>query len=142
MYFCGGEMAEWSIAAVLKTVEGYTSGGSNPSFSAKTKNPALSGIFLLTFISQNQSQLPKNYWTSFFRLFESLFLRQNQKSHVEWVFFLIQFWFYFQTNPCYIKINERHFFDCSNPSFSAKTKNPALSGIFFWYLFLKSIPVT
>lgn len=29
-----GEMAEWSIAAVLKTVEGYTSGGSNPSFSA------------------------------------------------------------------------------------------------------------
>lgn len=29
-----GEMAEWSIAAVLKTVEGYTSGGSNPSSSA------------------------------------------------------------------------------------------------------------
>jgi hypothetical protein len=27
-------MAEWSIAAVLKTVEGNTSGGSNPSFSA------------------------------------------------------------------------------------------------------------
>jgi hypothetical protein len=33
-----GEMAEWSNAAVLKTVEGHTSGGSNPSFSAKT-NP-------------------------------------------------------------------------------------------------------
>ena len=30
-----GEMAEWSIAAVLKTVEGHTSGGSNPSLSAK-----------------------------------------------------------------------------------------------------------
>ena len=29
-----GEMAEWSIAAVLKTVEGNTSGGSNPSLSA------------------------------------------------------------------------------------------------------------
>ena len=28
-------MAEWSNAAVLKTVEGYTSGGSNPSFSAQ-----------------------------------------------------------------------------------------------------------
>ncbi len=28
-------MAEWSIAAVLKTVEGHTSGGSNPSLSAK-----------------------------------------------------------------------------------------------------------
>ena len=27
-------MAEWSNAAVLKTVEGQTSGGSNPSFSA------------------------------------------------------------------------------------------------------------
>ena len=30
-----GEMAEWSIAAVVKTVEGHTSGGSNPSLSAK-----------------------------------------------------------------------------------------------------------
>ena len=28
-------MAEWSIAAVLKTVEGNTSGGSNPSLSAE-----------------------------------------------------------------------------------------------------------
>ncbi len=35
-YICkSGEMAEWSNAAVLKTVEGHTSGGSNPSFSAK-----------------------------------------------------------------------------------------------------------
>ena len=33
--FASGEVAEWSIAAVLKTVEGNTSGGSNPSFSAK-----------------------------------------------------------------------------------------------------------
>ncbi len=32
-----GEMAEWSIAAVLKTVEGNTSGGSNPSLSANGK---------------------------------------------------------------------------------------------------------
>lgn len=30
-----GGMAEWSNAAVLKTVEGHTSGGSNPSSSAK-----------------------------------------------------------------------------------------------------------
>ena len=29
-YFCDGELAERSIAAVLKTVEGYTSRGSNP----------------------------------------------------------------------------------------------------------------
>ena len=37
-YFCTrfrGEMAEWSIAAVLKTVELRGSGGSNPSLSAK-----------------------------------------------------------------------------------------------------------
>ncbi len=33
-----GEMAEWSIAAVLKTVEGHTSGGSNPSLSANKPN--------------------------------------------------------------------------------------------------------
>ena len=32
--FAPGEMAEWSIAAVLKTVEPRGSGGSNPSFSA------------------------------------------------------------------------------------------------------------
>ena len=31
---CVGELAEWSNAAVLKTVEGHTSGGSNPSLSA------------------------------------------------------------------------------------------------------------
>ena len=35
MYFCPGELAEWSIAAVLKTVEPRGSGGSNPSLSAK-----------------------------------------------------------------------------------------------------------
>ena len=36
-YFAPGEMAERSIAAVLKTVEGNTSGGSNPSLSADTE---------------------------------------------------------------------------------------------------------
>ena len=35
--FAPGEMAEWSIAAVLKTVELRGSGGSNPSLSAKNK---------------------------------------------------------------------------------------------------------
>ncbi|MDE6295843.1 MAG: hypothetical protein K2M03_07250, partial [Muribaculaceae bacterium] len=30
----------WSIAAVLKTVEGHTSGGSNPSLSANHTKPA------------------------------------------------------------------------------------------------------
>ncbi len=37
-------MAEWSIAAVLKTVEGNTSGGSNPSLSAKNEKP-FRGLF-------------------------------------------------------------------------------------------------
>ncbi len=32
--FAPGEMAEWSIAAVLKTVDLHGSGGSNPSLSA------------------------------------------------------------------------------------------------------------
>ena len=35
VYFCGGEVAEWSIAAVLKTVGVKASGGSNPSLSAE-----------------------------------------------------------------------------------------------------------
>jgi hypothetical protein len=35
-YFCAGEMAERSNAAVLKTVEVKASGGSNPSLSATT----------------------------------------------------------------------------------------------------------
>ena len=38
-------MAEWSNAAVLKTVEGHTSGGSNPSFSAK-ENPHFLWVFI------------------------------------------------------------------------------------------------
>ena len=37
MYLCSGEMAEWSIAAVLKTVVQQCTGGSNPSFSAEMK---------------------------------------------------------------------------------------------------------
>ena len=34
-YFARGEMAEWSIATVLKTVDCNRSGGSNPSLSAE-----------------------------------------------------------------------------------------------------------
>ncbi len=42
-------MAEWSNAAVLKTVEGHTSGGSNPSFSA-SKFPNIFIINVLGFL--------------------------------------------------------------------------------------------
>ena len=52
-------MAEWSNAAVLKTVEGHTSGGSNPSFSAK-ENPLIhrvKGFFALWRLQTCQEQL-------------------------------------------------------------------------------------
>ena len=41
-----GEMAEWSIAAVLKTVELRGSGGSNPSLSAKKEGVPKGAPFL------------------------------------------------------------------------------------------------
>ena len=41
-------MAEWSNALVLKTSEGHTSGGSNPSFSA-SKFPNVFNINILGF---------------------------------------------------------------------------------------------
>ena len=44
-----GEMAEWSIAAVLKTVDCNRSGGSNPSFSATSLDKTFysEGFFVL-----------------------------------------------------------------------------------------------
>ncbi len=44
--FAFGEMAERSIAAVLKTVDCNRSGGSNPSFSASEAKPRNSGAFV------------------------------------------------------------------------------------------------
>ncbi len=48
-----GEMAEWSNAAVLKTVDLNGSGGSNPSLSAKVieekQESLLSALFLYCF---------------------------------------------------------------------------------------------
>ncbi|MDE6080408.1 MAG: hypothetical protein K2G35_10145, partial [Duncaniella sp.] len=46
--------AEWSIAAVLKTVEGHTSGGSNPSLSAKA---AIRLLFLFLYSARAYSSL-------------------------------------------------------------------------------------
>ena len=49
-----GEMAEWSIAAVLKTVELRGSGGSNPSLSAEKKgckSQAICTLLLYTYYS-------------------------------------------------------------------------------------------
>ena len=51
MYICNriGEMAEWSNALVLKTSEGHTSGGSNPSLSPlyQFKTPLFTGVFCI-----------------------------------------------------------------------------------------------
>ncbi len=50
--FKKGEMAEWSIAAVLKTVELQGSGGSNPSLSVKNGSTPKR----VDFKGQHQSQ--------------------------------------------------------------------------------------
>ena|GEM_PF-5834354 len=48
--FAPGEMAEWSNAAVLKTVDLHGSGGSNPSLSAKSGVKEVRNGFLFCFI--------------------------------------------------------------------------------------------
>ncbi len=54
-----GEMAEWSNAAVLKTVDLNGSGGSNPSLSAnKLKLSALRWAF---FVQNRQEPAPVRY---------------------------------------------------------------------------------
>ena len=58
-----GEMAEWSIAAVLKTVEGHTSGGSNPSLSA-------TNIANQLFTDLTPGFTPKNVKSGVFILFK------------------------------------------------------------------------
>ena len=40
-------MAEWSIAAVLKTVDLHGSGGSNPSLSTENENRGFLGLYFL-----------------------------------------------------------------------------------------------
>ena len=56
-YFCRGEMAEWSIAAVLKTADCQRSGGSNPSLSADYINGSrLWAIFMPGRIAGNPLQ--------------------------------------------------------------------------------------
>ncbi len=47
-----GEMAEWSNAAVLKTVVPQGTGGSNPSFSAKETHNNCYGFFILKYFTK------------------------------------------------------------------------------------------
>ena len=71
-----GELAEWSNAAVLKTVDLNGSGGSNPSLSAKhnekSRQACLNAIFLLCFASprrrrggmcERSEQIPESVWS-------------------------------------------------------------------------------
>ena len=69
-----GEVAEWSIAAVLKTVDCHRSGGSNPSLSAeltghyRTKNSQVPqiqrfvGLFLFHYLC------PIGYYLALYRI--------------------------------------------------------------------------
>ena len=67
-----GEMAEWSIAAVLKTVEGHTSGGSNPSLSAtNAENQQIA--------KQTPSFAPKNVKSGVFVLFKIIQPLHNKR---------------------------------------------------------------
>ena len=53
-YICSGELAEWSIAVVLKTIVPRGTGGSNPSFSADKNKKAPyclnTGLFALGLV--------------------------------------------------------------------------------------------
>jgi hypothetical protein len=75
--FAPGEMAEWSIAAVLKTVDPQGSGGSNPSLSAgsestKTKTTEMTDISVVfcfqevqtkaLYTSESSPQLNRNWF--------------------------------------------------------------------------------
>ena len=65
-----GEMAEWSIAAVLKTVELRGSGGSNPSLSAiNAENQQI--------IKQTPNFIPKNVKLGVFILFKTNHIRSE-----------------------------------------------------------------
>ncbi len=59
-YFCRGEMAERSNAAVLKTVDCHRSGGSNPSLSAKKIKCPFMGHFLLMELGKFTFQSDSN----------------------------------------------------------------------------------
>ena len=69
MTHASGEMAEWSIAAVLKTVEGNTSGGSNPSLSAENES---SNTKILNY------QLVKDFFL-LYHIASGLYLAQRKK---------------------------------------------------------------
>ena len=78
LYFCSGDMAEWSIAAVLKTVKPKGFGGSNPSVSARwrkstTETPGEMPEWSIGAVSKTVERFA-------FQGFESLSLRNGEAS--------------------------------------------------------------
>ena len=86
LYFCSGDMAEWSIAAVLKTVKPKGFGGSNPSVSARAAKSRLHNE--RPCLTRQQGEMPewsigavsKTVERFAFQGFESLSLRKSDAS--------------------------------------------------------------
>ena len=86
LYFCSGDMAEWSIAAVLKTVKPKGFGGSNPSVSARAARSRLYNE--RPCLARQYGEMPewsigavsKTVERFAFQGFESLSLRKNKAS--------------------------------------------------------------
>ena len=85
-YFCSGDMAEWSIAAVLKTVKPKGFGGSNPSVSARATWSRLHNV--RPCLRGQQGEMPewsigavsKTVERFAFQGFESLSLRKKKQA--------------------------------------------------------------
>ena len=73
--FVPGEMAEWSIAAVLKTVDCQRSGGSNPTLSARKTKACKSDDCRLLFLGC-PSQLSSRGITS---QLQAIIVRHNKQ---------------------------------------------------------------
>ena len=93
LYFCSGDMAEWSIAAVLKTVKPKGFGGSNPSVSARRREVAF--IMKDPCLTRQQGEMPewsigavsKTVERFAFQGFESLSLRKRKEKLSRWLSF-------------------------------------------------------
>lgn len=79
--FVTGKLAEWSIAAVLKTVEPQGSGGSNPSLSAKRLRIKMQYAVNYTFTAYFVfGQIQKNAVLDILLVAYSVYLKMAEKS--------------------------------------------------------------
>ena len=79
--FVAGEMAEWSIAAVLKTVELRGSGGSNPSLSAIQQDCCIlcNGLLFYTCVTLQINLTATRYKTIMQWLYATALLNRGEK---------------------------------------------------------------